>query len=99
MPTRGMLDGPVAPVASRQGQTSSNRGTGLPALRYRKVHIAADRRVVRLIVGGHVGSSVGRSRRIQRRLPVEQVVERQRQVQVRPGIATLASVVTQGGIQ
>src|SRR3546814_8803479 len=76
-------------------QTTSSCATDLPVFRYRKTKVAADRRVVRLIVGRHVGSSVGRSRRIQRRFPVEQVAERQRKTQVRPGITALASVVAQ----
>src|SRR3546814_2964897 len=50
-------------------QTTSSCATDLPVFRYRKTKVAADRRVVRLIVGRHVGSSVGRSRRIQRRFP------------------------------
>src|SRR3546814_13101552 len=80
-------------------QTTSSCATDLPVFRYRKTKVAADRRVVRLIVGRHAGSSVGRSRRIQRRFPVEQVAERQRKTQVRPGITAPASVGAQGGIK
>src|SRR3546814_6958630 len=80
-------------------QTTSSCATDLPVFRYRKTKVAADRRVVRLIVGRHVGSSVGRSRRIQRRFPVEKVAERPRKTQVRTGIHALHSVVVQGGIK